>query len=170
MYLWSNCNLALFWEIKNSHFSLGKHFMCYSTTKVERNLNTWIHTTWMLYALFSSEKSEDILADSKDSTVQVTTMHSQWRVRSASSASSFSSFSGKCRLAHQKRPSTPSTTNTVISPNQNGSCSMRWDSGLYGMCSIRRSHLAPGIRVWGYTSHSEFVVCLGLLQHINKPE
>lgn len=104
------------------------------------------HHEWRVPCFFSREKPEEILI-LRYKCYKTVHPYSQWRVRSASSASSFSSFSGKCRLAHQKRPSTPSTTNTVISPNQNGSCSMRWDSGLYGMCNMRRSHLAPAIRV-----------------------
>lgn len=70
------------------------------------------------------------------------------RLRSASSASNFSIFSGKWRLAHHTSPMNASTTNTVIKPNQNGSCSIRSDNGLYGMCIMRRSHFAPSHQAW----------------------
>lgn len=64
------------------------------------------------------------------------------RFRSASSCSNFSIFSGKCLLAHQTIPITASTTKTVINPNQNGSWSIRSESGRYGIF-IRRSHFGP---------------------------
>lgn len=74
------------------------------------------------------------------------------RFRSASSANSFSIFSGKCLLAHHTKPINASTTNTVIKPNQNGSCNILSDKGLYGIRIIRRSQRGPSHQAW----HLEF--------------
>lgn len=78
------------------------------------------------------------------------------RFRSASSAKSFSIFSGKWRLAHHTRPMNASTTNTVMSPSQNGSWSIRSDNGLYGMCIMRRSHRVPSHQAWQRHCHLPF--------------